>query len=243
MAPSVSALTTDYDIQTARSGKSVLITAEERVKQRVAELLHGPIQTRLLLASLNIDKCLRMLPAAPEEARSLLREVRQDVERLREHDVREAGRLLHPSVLRVGVTAAIRALARRFADHFIVDVEEDEAFAVVDNIDGPGLPSPWRLGCYRIVEECLNNVYFHARAQHVSVRLYVREAKNEIPDGSPCELCVTVADDGEGFDPKVTVSGLGLDTIAVRAARLSGTVNVDSAIGRGTTVTARMLLP
>lgn len=243
MAPSVSAMATEVDTQTARSGKHVLITAEERVKQRVAELLHGPIQTRLLLASLNIDKCLRMLPAAPEEARSLLREVRRDVEQLREHDVREAGRLLHPSVLRVGVAAAIRALARRFADHFIIDVQENDAFASLDRSDGPGLPPPWRLGCYRIVEECLNNVYFHAGAQHVTVRLCVRERTTAMPGGALQQLSVTVADDGEGFDPEVTASGLGLDTIAVRALRLSGTVTVDSAIGQGTTVIARIPLP
>lgn len=227
--------------------RQALITAEERVKQQVAELLHGPVQTGLLLASLNIGKSLDLIRTAPDEAQALLQQVRRDVDKLREHDVRHVSRLLHPSVLRVGVAAAVRALARQFRDHIHVDVYTDGTFAEMDCIDMAGLPSSWRLASYRIIEECLNNVYFHAQATNVRVSLEVVPSETgACYDGSmetKQRLRLTVIDDGRGFDPRNVVSGLGWQTIAARASELSGTVCIDSCPGEGTTVRVHLALP
>lgn len=83
----------------------------------------------------------------------------------------------------------------------------------------------------RIVQEALTNVRKHASARSVLVSIR----------GTDTTTCFVVADDGVGFDPEVTAStqdGYGLFTMRDRAALLGGTVQVDSAPGRGTTVMA-----
>ncbi len=83
----------------------------------------------------------------------------------------------------------------------------------------------------RIVQEALTNVRKHASAHSVLVSIR----------GDDTSTCFVVADDGVGFDPVLTASsqdGYGLFTMRDRAALLGGTVQVDSAPGRGTTVLA-----
>jgi signal transduction histidine kinase len=78
----------------------------------------------------------------------------------------------------------------------------------------------------RIVQEGLNNATRHAQAKLVEVRLHERRG----------ELRVVVTDDGVGFDPSETRRGLGIAGMYERAARLGGTLRVESAVGRGTTI-------
>jgi signal transduction histidine kinase len=54
-------------------------------------------------------------------------------------------------------------------------------------------------------------------------------------------LELTVADDGEGFDPQEPGSGFGLKTMAERVQALNGTFGVLSGPGSGTTI--RVLAP
>lgn len=55
-------------------------------------------------------------------------------------------------------------------------------------------------------------------------------------------LPVRIADDGAGFDPASAVEGAGLRNIADRVAAAGGTLNIDTALGRGTRVQARLPL-
>ena len=97
-------------------------------------------------------------------------------------------------------------------------------------------PAEVRVIAYRICQEALTNVRVHARASRVEVRL--EEAKGG--------LLVTVADDGEGFDPdRVRATPrrghVGLTSMSERATMADGWCQVDSAPGQGTTV--RFWLP
>ena len=88
---------------------------------------------------------------------------------------------------------------------------------------------------YRLVQEGLTNVLKHAKASKVSI---VLERKS---DG----LALVLEDDGIGFDPenfdrKVSgsgqASGLGLSGMKERVALLDGTIAVESAAGKGSTI-------
>jgi signal transduction histidine kinase len=54
---------------------------------------------------------------------------------------------------------------------------------------------------------------------------------------------LAIRDVGTGFDPAVPHAGSGLANIRDRAAELGGTVNIDSAPGRGAAVTVRVPVP
>lgn len=82
---------------------------------------------------------------------------------------------------------------------------------------------------YRVAQEALENVSCHAAARHVTVRL----------EPGDDHVTLTVSDDGQGFDHVAAESELhlGLRGMQERADMMGGTLTVDSAVGRGTTIT------
>ena len=82
---------------------------------------------------------------------------------------------------------------------------------------------------FRIAQEALQNAHKHADADKVFINL--------TGDDTGQTLTLTVEDDGRGFDvaAKKRVS-LGLRNLEHRAGILQGTLNIESAPGRGTLV-------
>jgi len=78
----------------------------------------------------------------------------------------------------------------------------------------------------RTAQEALSNVRRHARAHRADVVL----------DYRPERVVLTVADDGQGFDPGADRAGFGLDGVHARAAEVGGALSLDSRPGAGTTL-------
>jgi len=98
----------------------------------------------------------------------------------------------------------------------------------------PELPLPLKETLYRIAQEALHNAVKHAHASHVEVRLSLT--------GSTVEL--QIGDDGVGFEPSAPRPGhLGMQSMRERAAAHRGSIEIDSEIGGGTTIRARLPLP
>jgi PAS domain S-box-containing protein len=129
-----------------------------------------------------------------------------------------------------GLVAALRKHAAAVA------AKEGLAIEISAPSEGPALPPAVEENLYRLAQEALTNVVKHAMARKVEVRLAVAEA------GDALEL--QVADDGIGFDTTVRHPGhLGLGTMAERVGGLGGRLEVMSAPGQGTTVTAWVPVP
>jgi signal transduction histidine kinase len=81
------------------------------------------------------------------------------------------------------------------------------------------------------VRELLFNVSKHARTEAAQVSVGIVDGK----------LRLSVSDSGAGFDPRALAqpasAGLGLFSIRERLEALGGTLEIDSARGRGTRVT------
>jgi signal transduction histidine kinase len=88
---------------------------------------------------------------------------------------------------------------------------------------------------YWIAQEALNNVVKHAQAKQVTVRLLFNEKS----------ACLEVRDDGVGFTPAQArqSGGMGFRTMEERAQRIGGELQVESAPGKGTTLTVRTEIP
>jgi signal transduction histidine kinase len=97
--------------------------------------------------------------------------------------------------------------------------------AVTGEEDGYGTAALTAL--HRAAQEGLTNALRHARASQVSVDLRLAE------DGAR----LTVADDGRGFAPAETTAGFGLTGMRERVHLVAGSVDIDSAPGRGTRLT------
>ncbi|RZL19177.1 MAG: hypothetical protein EOO89_04120 [Pedobacter sp.] len=81
---------------------------------------------------------------------------------------------------------------------------------------------------YRVIQETVNNVIKHAEASKLNIQL-IKDS-----DG----VSVSVEDNGKGFDrSKLRDStGIGMSNIFTRVEFLKGTVDVDTAPGKGTLV-------
>lgn len=84
----------------------------------------------------------------------------------------------------------------------------------------------------RIAQEALSNVGKHARAGRVGVTLTYDEE----------QIALDVRDDGTGFHPDTsgTDTSFGLRGMRQRAARLAGTLDIETCIGHGTAVSVHL---
>ena len=143
-------------------------------------------------------------------------------------DTRQIIRELTPARLDGGLGAALRRLGREHADRSGIPVEV--------RADDLGLPMDTQTALLRIAQGALSNAVLHAGASHVAIEL--RE------DGDTVSL--VVRDDGRGFDVEAALAGIhgsdsfGLQAMQERIDQLDGTLEIVSAPGAGTTVTARL---
>ncbi|MCY7358921.1 MAG: histidine kinase [Rudanella sp.] len=90
------------------------------------------------------------------------------------------------------------------------------------------LSSEQALGLFRIAQEAVQNAVKHARASQITVRIDTQAEHG---------LCLSVEDDGVGFDPAAEHPGhYGMLNMRLRAERMGGQWSVTSAPGRGTTL-------
>jgi signal transduction histidine kinase len=79
-----------------------------------------------------------------------------------------------------------------------------------------------------VIQEALTNARRHSDAPNVHVRL----------SSEGDELVAEISDDGRGFRPGAA-PGVGLKSMRERAAALEGKLEIESAVGEGTTVRLR----
>ena len=91
------------------------------------------------------------------------------------------------------------------------------------------LPPETALQLHRIVQEGLTNARKHANAQHVWVQL----------QHAPQRIEITVADDGQGFDPNLPRGRhhVGLSSMRERVQGLGGSFTLATSPGQGTRIT------
>lgn len=121
----------------------------------------------------------------------------------------------------LGLEASFRALCTTInkSGKLQVDFDLHEAQALF-------LGTEKELHLYRILQELLQNVIKHARATAVTVQL-----THDAGQGT-----LLVEDNGRGFPEKSLKEGLGLGNIRHRVERLSGTLDIDSRSGGGSTI-------
>jgi signal transduction histidine kinase len=199
-----------------------LISAQEDERARIASALHDDVTQRLALLAIETGR--NESSFAESASKQFLRSMRKHLEQLSE-DVHALCYALHPVILQdLGLSEALRAECERFnsAEALLVD------FKAGDFLDDP--PRPVALCLYRVAQEALRNIARHSHASSTEVSL--RSA-----DGG---VQLTVRDNGIGFDPKQKRDrpSLGQASMRERLSLIGGTLHIESAPGRGTTVLA-----
>ena len=199
---------------------SELMSVREEERQRIAADIHDDSLQSLTATLLQVQLLLEHEhePEPTERLDRIERALTEAISRLR-HLIHE---LRPPALDRVGLAAAVQDLSGQVFED--TDVRVD----VHDRVNRD-VPSDVRMVAYRIFQEVLANVRFHAQARSVHVLL-------EIPDD---QLHAVVRDDGVGIDPHLRDSStvhLGLSSMHQRAELEGGRLEIGPAEGGGTVV-------
>jgi len=203
-----------------------LFAVQEEERQRVARELHDDISQRLSALSIMLQGIVDQ--EEPEARKQEMKALRKQLEALN-NDVRLMSHRLHPAILKeLGLSAALKSMVMEFG--------EREGMLATYSTDR--LPEQWSqevaTSIYRIAQEALRNVAKYAGKTHVKVIL----------SGQGEFLELKVMDFGVGFDQEADPPrhGLGMISMQERARLVGGTLSVQSALGKGTTVTATLPL-
>ena len=199
-----------------------LIGAHEDERALLARELHDDVSQRL--AALAIDVGRVELASRDEAQAAAMQEVRAGLVRLSE-DIHSLAYQLHPSILEeLGLAEALRAECERRERQGRLDLTADlDPLPAVIGKDAA-------LCLFRVAQEALNNVARHAGVRAARVTL-------QQMDGG---FLLAVSDGGVGFDAGHPGEGmrLGLASMRERVQLVHGTLDIETAPGRGTTILA-----
>ena len=202
---------------------SELNLAEQRERKRLAIELHDHLQQLLVLGKLKLGQGKRL--AKPIPAILDIMQQTDDVLSDALNYTRSLVAELSPPVLREhGLVAGMKWLAEWMQRHELqVTVESEQ--------DRVALPEERALLLFQSVRELLINAAKHAKCHQAWVEVTQH-------DGI---LCITVRDEGAGFDRVIAAenvtaesSKFGLFSIRERMKALGGSLEIDTALGRGT---------
>jgi signal transduction histidine kinase len=202
-----------------------VVGAQEAERQRIARELHDATGQTLTAIALGLRGVESMLESDAQVSISQVKELKSfSTNALGE--LRQIISDLRPSQLDdLGLTAALQWYVQEFEKRHGIRSE-----LILDGTRCRLAPE-YETVLFRITQEALNNVIKHAGASCASVKLEVL----------PTQACVTIEDDGHGFDVEKTLrnqqrAGWGLVGIQERALLLGGRAEIDSKPGRGTRV-------
>ena len=205
-------------LEELRHSRRRIVEAADDARRQIERDLHDGAQQQLV--SLALD--LRLLRARLKDEPEVAETVEELADKLATAlaELRELARGIHPAVLSDhGLGPAIHVLVERSP----ITVECDLAFE-------DRLPPPVEAAAYFVVAEGLTNVIKYANATKATVSVRRRGGMVE----------VSVGDDGIG-GARID-AGSGLRGLSDRLAALEGELELDSPLGEGTRLSARIPL-
>jgi signal transduction histidine kinase len=209
------------------------LVAEEEERRRIARELHDETSQSLSGIALQLEALAEMAAksgnqdaqfiAGLKKVQSLTVQVHKEVSRVISN--------LHPTVLdTLGLVAAVRQHAKNSLQPLNINV----------TIDVKGterrFPPDVEAALFRVIQGSIGNIVEHSKAKNASIVLVYQ----------PDEFSLSISDDGQGFnvsrltDVEASGRGRGLFSMRERIGSLGGTSGVESKVGAGTTVWAKI---
>jgi signal transduction histidine kinase/ligand-binding sensor domain-containing protein len=207
---------------------SRLESAKEEERRSISRELHDELGQMLTAAKLNLQIARKNVSDPPVVLRlddsvnmmdSMIAQVRQISMNLRPPLLDEAG-----------LVPALR--------HYLDQMQQRSGISIPLEV-GPGVAGnepAVRTVVFRVVQEAVNNALRHASASEIKVILRLEEN----------HLCVTVEDNGRGFDPNLTQQRirrgehLGLLGMVERVHGVGGEFDVTASPGKGSRIEVRI---
>jgi two-component system, NarL family, sensor histidine kinase DegS len=210
---------------------SQVIQAQEDERLYVSRQMHdGPAQTMTNLV-LRAEICERLMDIDPVRAKNELVGLKNVVNTTLQ-DTRRFIFDLRPMILDdLGLEPTLRRYVQQFTDKFKIEVG-----VTINGLNGR-LPGQIEVAIFRIVQEALTNVSKHAHSTHAQVSIDMNSMNGDI-------VSISIEDDGSGFtadeakmnNPKFR----GLATMRQRVEMYGGQLNINTAPGKGTHISANL---
>jgi signal transduction histidine kinase len=213
-------MTRQLDSSLAAERQRATGDARAAERARLAREIHDAISQHLF--------ALRMIAAGMRRADPGNQQVHA-IERISEEALRDMQALLielRPAGLDgAGLAPALQEVCAGYHERLGVTVDA--------SLDDVTVPAPVEHALLRITQEACTNAVRHGHARQLAVSMTRQDGHVEL----------AVRDTGTGFDPAARHGGSGLTHIRDRVAELGGTVDIDSAPGRGATLIVRVPVP
>jgi PAS domain S-box-containing protein len=199
-----------------------LVSAREEERTRIAREVHDELGQALTAVKLDLSWLAGKLSARSARMHERIRSTLKLADGLI-RSVRRISTELRPSVLDLGLAAAVEWQVQEFQARTGIQCK---VRLLTQEVFAPEVST----ALFRILQETLTNVARHAKATRVEV---VNQKERD-------RLVLRIRDNGQGFDSEDSSisKSTGLLGMRERAAILGGGVNISSAPGKGTTVTA-----
>ncbi|HEY7400577.1 MAG TPA: sensor histidine kinase [Actinomycetota bacterium] len=209
-------------IEELRDSRRRLVAAQDEERRRLERDIHDGAQQQLVALAVKARLARQLTSRDPAKAAEMLEQIEAETQSALE-DLRDLAHGIYPPLLADrGLVSALEAQARK------------APIPVTMRQDGVGrYPPDAEAAVYFCVLEALQNVGKYANASRVEVRLYQSDST----------LRFAVEDDGAGFDVDSRGSGRGLTNMRDRLDALGGALVIDSAPGRGATVSGTVPVP
>ncbi len=208
------------------------VLEQEAERQRIARELHDSLGQYLTVMRLDLDGIGREAEASEPirqrvtKLKNLTNEVGQEVNQLA-WDIR-------PTALDdLGLQLAFEQFLEQWSERSSLDFDVHLA------LSHRRLPPAIETTLYRVLQEAVRNVVKHAEAKQVGIIL----------EGSQSEVRLIIEDDGKGFawdmigGTAAQSDRLGLIGMRERLALVGGSLEVETAVGAGTTLLIHVPLP
>lgn len=205
---------------------NLMLTQQDKIdearvneKKRISQELHDGVLgrmfgVRLSLDSLNFNTDIDSIKTRAQYIKDLMKI---------EQEIREVSHNLNTDFISgTGFIIILEELVSKQTEAYNLDY----TFNYDDSIHWETVSNKTKINLYRITQESLQNIYKHAKAKHVSISISLI---NDV-------ICLTIKDDGVGFDTGKSKKGIGLKNINARIAELGGTVTFKSEARKGTQV-------
>jgi signal transduction histidine kinase len=190
----------------------------QKVRNRIATDLHDDIGTTLTNISILSELSKKNLQK--EEAATFLDRIAEEV-----HNSSQALDDIVWSINTKNDTLEETvARMRRYAAEVFDAANITYTLQLDEQFESYKLNMEQRRDCFLIFKEAINNIYKHANAKHVEIKVWIEKG----------HLHMIIHDDGKGFDTTTITHRNGIKNIHNRIEKWSGKITMNSVKGEGT---------
>ena len=207
-----------------------VLSVQEEERKRISRELHDEISQMLIGVSVHLGTLSQEVETIPRNLRNKIYRMKKLVEQSVDITHRFAHALRPPLLDDLGLIPALHSIL----DTFMKDTGVRASLKAIADVEK--LDIDQRTTFYRVAQEALANVARHAHATEVQVTI------KKLPNA----VHMQITDNSQAFDVEQVrksrkIRPLGLIGMRERMEMIGGTVSIQSAPGKGTTIDA--LLP